>query len=803
MVYRHSWLAGFASLAFVFALLNGLIRGTIEGPSWQFVVFAGVLLGGVITWAGLTYRLPTWVVAAVNAGAALIAIARVAAPDTTWLFLPTPASFAELGVQLQQAFDLIRTGVEPVVPVRGLVIVVMVLMWALGALLVWGLERDHPYVALLPPLVVGLQLATMDRLPSGIGRIVVFLGLVMVTLLAITVDGRDQTTGRMARPGAWAPSPRPVTPGAAALLGVTMLASLLTVGVFRDTVPYDGVVTWRQSSGLTGDFFGSVSYNPFIGIQQSLIEQSDADVFVATVEGDVRPEELYFRLLTMETYGGGQFFAQRPIVRTLEQGPWELDAMVFTGPADEVTTEIQITRLRMDWLPAAYSPVNFAALPSILGSMGIRSDDGSLRFDGGRTYSGMTYTVESTVPRPDIGVLASDGAGSLSPVFAAAAADPEADNELPEPVIISAVRAGPEQPERFLDLPEELDPGIEALARRVTRNLQTPFERGLALEAFLRGPDFIYSTDIEPGHGATDLADWLLDNTSNNYRIGYCEQFATSMAVMARTLGIHSRVVLGFTPGDVLEDGLVVVRDRNAHAWVELWMPTQGWVRFDPTPRGDGVNPTTFDLVGNELGFDVRGYFDLPDPVAPDFSVTPLPLPELGDNFERFIGGGGDTTETSGLSLPGWFPIVIGLALVLVVIAGLIPGIKWMRRRSRMRRLERGDISAAWEEITARLTDLRVPPDPAASPAEAAREVDPVMAPLATVYARSVYGPSNSLGNAHVEAATTSLEQTTQLFTTKYSKGERLLALYRPGTVLPGWAKRNSKNGRRRNSNGA
>ena len=54
-------------------------------------------------------------------------------------------------------------------------------------------------------------------------------------------------------------------------------------------------------------------------------------------------------------------------------------------------------------------------------------------------------------------------------------------------------------------------------------------------------------------------------------------------------------------------DGRVVVSDRNAHAWVELWMPTQGWVRFDPTPRGDGVNPATSD----GLPFDVAAYLDI------------------------------------------------------------------------------------------------------------------------------------------------------------------------------------------------
>ncbi len=72
------------------------------------------------------------------------------------------------------------------------------------------------------------------------------------------------------------------------------------------------------------------------------------------------------------------------------------------------------------------------------------------------------------------------------------------------------------------------------------------------------------------------------------------------MAVMARAVDVPSRVVLGFTPGETGPDGVVTVRQKNAHAWVELWVDGQGWVRFDPTPRSDGVNPATTA----DMGFD-------------------------------------------------------------------------------------------------------------------------------------------------------------------------------------------------------
>ena len=91
-----------------------------------------------------------------------------------------------------------------------------------------------------------------------------------------------------------------------------------------------------------------------------------------------------------------------------------------------------------------------------------------------------------------------------------------------------------------------------------------------------------YSTQIEGGSDEDALATFLEE------RVGYCEQFAATMALMARSVGIPARVVVGFTQGR-LEGNQWVVRGTDAHAWPELWMGSAGWVRFEPTPGA----PTT------------------------------------------------------------------------------------------------------------------------------------------------------------------------------------------------------------------
>jgi transglutaminase-like putative cysteine protease len=411
----------------------------------------------------------------------------------------------------------------------------------------------------------------------------------------------------------------------------------------------------------------------------------------------------------------------------------------------------------------------------------VKLDDGSLRFDA-ISYRGMTYVVESRVPLPDLEILGRRPDGTPSVVFGAAIDAGEfgfAGSAVPP-----AERLLPDE-DRFLALPDDLDTDILALASATTRGLQTDFERAVALESFfLSEGNFRYSTAVLPGHSADDLAEWLLDFDSPNYRTGYCEQFATSMAVMARTLGIPSRVVMGFSPGTLLEDGRVVLRDRNAHAWVELWMPTQGWMRFDPTPRGDTLATTA------EIPFDVVPYLEVPEPDRPALEpADPGPVIFRDDEFEIR----NEPTELptasdrSAPSLPGWVP---GVVVAAGVLFGLVPLVKAVRRRIRLRRLRHGDITAAWTEIVDRLADLGEDLGPAVTPLEFAGAIDGSLLPLAQVYAAATYGPDPGADGALVARAEESLGGARHGLAVRYTAGRRVLAAYRLRSLAPRWWRR-------------
>ncbi|HEY0659298.1 MAG TPA: DUF3488 and transglutaminase-like domain-containing protein, partial [Pyrinomonadaceae bacterium] len=133
--------------------------------------------------------------------------------------------------------------------------------------------------------------------------------------------------------------------------------------------------------------------------------------------------------------------------------------------------------------------------------------------------------------------------------------------------------------QRYLQLPEKLDARISDLAKQVTENSNNRFDKAKSLETYLQN-NFGYTLELKPG-GEEPLAEFLFD-----YREGHCEYFATAMAVMLRTQGIATRVVNGFQRGEYNETADVfVVKQRNAHSWVEVYFPGENvWIPFDPTP---------------------------------------------------------------------------------------------------------------------------------------------------------------------------------------------------------------------------
>jgi transglutaminase-like putative cysteine protease len=180
--------------------------------------------------------------------------------------------------------------------------------------------------------------------------------------------------------------------------------------------------------------------------------------------------------------------------------------------------------------------------------------------------------------------------------------------------LAEAPSAYPAWTERYIDLPASLPPRVGALANQLAEEAENPFERALAIESYLRGLTYSTHTTVPPPE--RDWVDFLLFES----RSGYCDYFATAMAVMLRTQGIPARVASGFAPGVYdPQERAWLVRESEAHSWTEAYFPEFGWLTFEPsairampgrpeTARGeassranDGVSPEAL-LQDDERG---------------------------------------------------------------------------------------------------------------------------------------------------------------------------------------------------------
>ena len=195
-------------------------------------------------------------------------------------------------------------------------------------------------------------------------------------------------------------------------------------------------------------------------------------------------------------------------------------------------------------------------------------------------FSGDAGTYYSSIQRSR---LITDAAGSISnPYRNFAQIRYEGVSRLPVARPAQARSAGSDYPEKirevYLQLPP-LDPRIPDLARRVTASADNPFDKAVTLEGYLRS-NYGYTLNLTGKLGDDPLARFLFET-----REGHCEYFASAMAIMLRSIGIPSREVNGFLPGEYNDlGGDYIVRASDAHSWVEVYFPGTGWLTFDPTP---------------------------------------------------------------------------------------------------------------------------------------------------------------------------------------------------------------------------
>ncbi|WP_428265419.1 transglutaminase TgpA family protein [Haliangium sp.] len=314
----------------------------------------------------------------------------------------------------------------------------------------------------------------------------------------------------------------------------------------------------------------------------------------------------------------------------------------------------------------------------------------------------------------------------------------------PSPALLRTAPAQlPRGYELYLQLPPEITDRVRALARDITRDAPTAYDKAVAIEAWLES-NLSYTLEMRDPGSQEPIDFFLFDR-----RQGHCEYFASAMSIMLRTLEIPTRNVNGFLSGEWNEyENYMAVRARDAHSWVEVYFHGAGWVTFDPTPPSSEAAEGPADGLADR----VRRFLD-----TLRFQWFQWVIEYDLNRQMSLFRGVGDSVKESSLTakevlgdIRAWFGrhrltlawVALG-ALVLALLAVL-----WRRRdrRSRIAR-SRDPMTALYERVLVNLARRGHPRGPATTPREHAARLAADSVPgaaelveLTTVYYASRYG---------------------------------------------------------------
>lgn len=451
-------------------------------------------------------------------------------------------------------------------------------------------------------------------------------------------------------------SPRRSSIALAAGVGVAALAATVIVA---PVLPV--------SASLAGTGTG-VTVDASLRLGDDLRQPNPVEVLTMATTADSAP---YLRLTTLSEFNGRVWEPDRGGLQPQREGfgPAEWDDDIQTT---ETSTSIRVIRMSSAWLPVPYPATGVQGVPS---AWRVSPENRTLSSRTGDAV-GNDYTVRSLEVSP-----------TLEQIRAIPAAEP-------------VVGPGAEQ----VDLPEV----IGDTADEVTADATNDYDRLIAMQSWFRS-EFEYSLDTPvdegfDGTGADAVARFL------DERSGYCIHFAGAFALMAESLDMEVRIVVGYLPGALTdntrgEEAIYSVSSDQLHSWPEVLFPGVGWVPFEPT-ASLGV-PTAFTAASTSGGGSGGGSTPAPT-AAPSTEATTGPeidREDTGDNA-------GAAGELRRLDPTPVMLTTLGVLVVLLLPAMIRLGIGLSRRG----RARRGDAASAWAELRATMQDLRLPLSDAETP---------------------------------------------------------------------------------------
>jgi transglutaminase-like putative cysteine protease len=633
--------------------------------AWKLLVAAltATLLGAALE------RRSLLLASAVSLLALMVAIGVLVFPHTTVLGLPTPETLRAAVTAAGRIGARAREQVSPTAALPPLLLAAVVAVWAAAfAGHALATRAGSPLLAVAPSMAL---VAFADSALDGKGDVRYAAALLLAAALVLCADGfrrlrRWGTVRSWSGPsgGAW----KPVARGTGVMVGAALAVAVVLPGLLPG---FDarGLVDLRSSADAT-------HIDQFVSIQSQITREQPVELFRVRAT-----EPANWRILTLDRFDGVDWTSSDPAALagtpvasgeslTSQLGP---DVGFDASDPPNVQSYTVSTDLDFPWIPAAYAPTS------------ISIDQPTFRFDGG--------LVTAVPPEPL-------RAGDRYEVVSRSAT--------PSPAELAAVRIDPRAVHGTeTALPHGIGPTIAGLARSWTRGARTPYAKALAIQDRLRSSEFTYDTSVEPRADGQALLEFLTQT-----KHGFCQQFATAMAVLLRELGYPARVAIGFTQGQQNADGTYVVTTSDAHAWPEAFFPGYGWLAFEPTPGRDDAAADTYLNASLSCANTGVGCATPAGGVshANGSQIAPSarnPRGRLRKQRNPDAASGLPVSTPRRRTVP-WKRLLAFVLLAGLLLGALMPIVRWLKRRARVARARepRALVLALYDVFAARAGEL-------------------------------------------------------------------------------------------------
>ena len=668
---------------------------------WDYLKPMLVVAIGVhsVAFALRLFRAPLWVSIPALLLSILGIIGIVYYSDTLSFFLPTGSTIDNIRIDLRLVVKEFASAVAPV-PGEGSFATSTAGLIATAVILAdtFAFRAFGRVEAVVPTGVIFVFTSALGVNNHRVATAVLWIGAALLTIAMLRFDHADQETS-------WMGSRSFTLAAALPAIILTVGVSAIAAGAVGPRLPGAGekalIDTRHRQGGITEVL------SPLVDIRARMKNHGNSELFTVQSSNGAH----YWREIGLPNFDGNSW--SPPHEDLFPMGDRSGDVL---QPGSSVSQLYTIESLGGSLVPAAYHPASVSD-----GRVYWAGSTQSLVLADDRVLQrGDTLQVTSVVATPTPELLRNSSTAQTDPVY--------------------------------YSLPAGLPRTALDAARLVTVGQATAYDKVMAIQAWFQN-NFRYDLTVQLGNSNDAIAAFLRDKR------GFCQQFAGTFAVMARSLNIPARVAVGYTQGDLLSDGLYHVFGRHAHAWPEVWFDNVGWVAFEPTPsRGNpdavlytGLQPNQ-DNTGGTNNQGQTGQTTPPSttirggkgPGDPDVSTT---LPHKG-------GAGGATTTTlhkvagGGSRSFSAVPIVMFALIVLLALWVLLaPRFLRMVNRSHSR-AARDRVASTWVRACNLLSLAGAPPIGGATPLEyasVARDAtgvdEGILRELAVQVTRAVYSP--------------------------------------------------------------